>query len=39
VQHFYGGDARDPHLYHLSLDATAIDLDCCVDLIVTAAER
>jgi cytidylate kinase len=39
VQHFYGGDARDPHLYHLSLDTTAIDLDCCVDLIVTAAER
>ena len=39
VQHFYGADARDPHLYHLSLDSTAIDLDCCVDMIVTAATR
>jgi cytidylate kinase len=39
VHHFYGADARDPHLYHLSLDTTAIALDCCVALIVTAAER
>lgn len=39
VQHFYGADARDPDLYHLSLDSTAIDLDCCVDLMVTAATR
>jgi hypothetical protein len=39
VHHFYGADARDAHLYHLSLDTTALDLDCCVDLIVTAAER
>ena len=39
VQHFYGADARDPHLYHLSIDSTAIDLDCCVDMIVTAALR
>jgi cytidylate kinase len=39
VQHFYGADARDPQLYHLSLDSTAIELDCCVDMIVTAAER
>ena len=39
VQHFYGANARDPHLYHLSLDSSAIDLDCCVDMIVRAATR
>jgi cytidylate kinase len=39
VQHFYGADARDPDLYHLSIDTSAIDLDCCVDMIVTAATR
>ena len=39
VQHFYGADARDPHLYHLSLDSSVIDLDCCVEMIVTAAQR
>ena len=39
VQHFYGANARDQDLYHLSLDTTAIDLDCCVDMIVTAAAR
>lgn len=39
VQYFYGADARDPSLYHLTLDSCSIDLDCCVDMIVTAAER
>lgn len=37
VQHFYGTDARDPHLYHLAIDSTAIDLDACVDVIATVA--
>jgi cytidylate kinase len=36
VQHFYRVDARDTTLYHLVIDSTAIDLDTCVDLIVTA---
>jgi cytidylate kinase len=37
VKHFYKCDARDPCHYHLVLDSTALDLDTCVDLIVTAA--
>ena len=37
VQHFYGVDARDPALYHLVIDSTAIPLETCVELIVTAA--
>jgi cytidylate kinase len=37
VREFYGADARDPALYHLVLDSTALPLDACVDLIVTAA--
>jgi cytidylate kinase len=39
VHHFYGADANDLRHYHLAIDTTAIDLDCCVDLIVAAAER
>ena len=39
VRHFYGADANDFSCYHLAIDTTAIDLDCCVDLIVAAAER
>jgi cytidylate kinase len=38
VKHFYKCDARDPCHYHLELDSTALDLDTCVDLIVTAAQ-
>jgi cytidylate kinase len=38
VKHFYKCDARDPSHYHLVLDSTALDLDTCVDLIVTAAQ-
>src|SRR4051812_39836876 len=34
VQHFYRVDPRDPALYHLALDSTAIPLDACVELIV-----
>jgi cytidylate kinase len=38
VRHFYHEDARDPALYHLVIDSTAIDLAACVDLIARAAE-
>ncbi|HEX2048568.1 MAG TPA: cytidylate kinase family protein, partial [Acidimicrobiales bacterium] len=33
----YGVDGRDPAWYHLMLDSTALDVDTCVELIVTAA--
>ena len=33
----YGVDGGDPALYHLALDSTALGLDACVELIVTAA--
>jgi cytidylate kinase len=34
---FYGSDPRDPILYHLMIDATALPSETCVELIVTAA--
>ena len=37
VRRAYGVDGEDPALYHLMLDTTALELDTCVDLIVTAA--
>jgi cytidylate kinase len=37
VKHFYKCDARDATKYHVVLDSTALELDLCVDLIVTAA--
>ena len=37
MREFYDVDIDDPALYHLTLDATAIDTDTCVDLIATAA--
>ena len=37
VKHFYKCDPRDASHYHLVLDSTALELDTCVDLIVTAA--
>jgi len=37
VRHAYGIDGEDPGLYHLMIDSTALDLDACVDLIVTAS--
>jgi cytidylate kinase len=37
VKHFYNRDPHDCRLYHLVLDATALPIDVCVDLIVTAA--
>lgn len=39
VRHFYGADPNDLRHYHLAIDSTAIELDCCVDLIVAAADR
>ena len=37
VRHFYRVDARDPELYHLVIDSTAIPLGACTELIVEAA--
>jgi cytidylate kinase len=37
VKHFYKCDPRAACHYHLVLDSTALELDTCVDLIVTAA--
>ena len=37
VRRAYGVDGEDPALYHLALDSTALGLDACVELIVTAA--
>jgi cytidylate kinase len=38
VRHFYRCDARDPALYHLVLDSTALPLGACADLVVEAAQ-
>jgi cytidylate kinase len=38
VKHFYKCDPRDACHYHLVLDSTALEIDTCVDLIVTAAK-
>jgi len=37
VSDAYGVDGRDPSLYHLVIDSTALDLDTCVELIVAAS--
>jgi cytidylate kinase len=37
VSRVYGVDGGDPALYHLMVDSTALDVDTCVELIVTAA--
>jgi cytidylate kinase len=39
VRHFYGADARDPALYHLVIDSTAIPLETVAELIAIAATR
>ncbi len=36
VRHFYHHDPRDPELYHLTIDSTAIPLETVVELIVQA---
>jgi hypothetical protein len=38
VRHFYRVDTRDPALYHLLIDSTALPLSACTDLIVDAAQ-
>ena len=37
VRHFYRLDPRDPSLYHLVIDSTAIPLGTCVDIVEAAA--
>jgi cytidylate kinase len=37
VKHFYQADPRDPRHYDLVLASTALPLETCVELIVTAA--
>jgi cytidylate kinase len=37
LRRFYDTDGRDPRLYHLIIDSTALALPTCADLIVTAA--
>ena len=37
ARQFYGADIRDPSLYHLVIDSTAIETDACVELIALAA--
>jgi len=37
VKHFYGADPCNPDHYHLVLDSTALPIETCVELIVTAA--
>jgi cytidylate kinase len=37
MDHFYHVDPRDSRLYHITLDATAIEFDTAVDLIADAA--
>lgn len=36
VRRLYGADIDDPVLYHLQIDSTAVRLDACAALIVTA---
>jgi hypothetical protein len=37
VRRAYGVDGEDPAFYHLMLDAVALDVETCVELIVSAA--
>ena len=37
VRHFYNCDAKDPSLYHLVIDSTALAPETVVEIIVTAA--
>ena len=39
VRHFYGCDARDPALYHLVIDSTALSPETVVEVIAVAAKR
>lgn len=37
ARELYGADLADPSHYHLVIDSTAVDLDTCITLILTAA--
>jgi cytidylate kinase len=37
VRHFYGCDAKDPSLYHLVIDSTALSRETVVEIIAAAA--
>ena len=37
LRHLYGRDVRDPDLYELVIDSTAVPLDTCVDTIAAVA--
>jgi hypothetical protein len=37
LKQFYGVNIDDPTMYHLTIDATALDNDACVSLMVAAA--
>ena len=37
VRHFYGCDPRDPSLYHLVIDSTALPNETVVEIIAAAA--
>ena len=39
VRHWYDVEPRDPSLYHLVIDSTAIDLEGCVELMALASKR
>ena len=39
VRHFYGCDARDPALYHLVIDSTALSTETVVEVIAAAVRR
>jgi cytidylate kinase len=39
VRHFYSCDARDPALYHLVIDSTALPTDTVVAVIAAATRR
>jgi len=38
ARYFYKTSQDDPRLYHVVLDSLALSLECCVDVIVRAAE-
>jgi cytidylate kinase len=38
VRHFYGVSLDDLSFFHVVLDSTALDLDCCAELIAQAAQ-
>lgn len=37
VRHFYNRDAKDPSLYHLMIDSTALSPEAVIEIIVAAA--